>query len=421
MVRSHNDFDVIVLGAGVVGVATAYWNLRAGKSVCVIDRQPASGLETSFANGGQVSVSHAEPWANPSAPRKILKWLFKSDAPLLFRPRFDIHQWLWIARFLLDCLPRRTDRHTAEIVGLATQSRDLIRQIRADEGIHYDERCKGILHFYRDRREFEAAIPVAELMRHYGCDRRVIGVDQVVEIEPAFADRRDEIAGATYTAADESGDAHKFTQELARVCEKMGAVFLFNHEVTALDAEQSKSEVHAVEVCGPEGYRSLRARDVVVSLGCWSAPLLRRYGVRLNIYPAKGYSATIPIGGANGAPVTSLTDDENKLVYSNLGDRLRVAGTAELSGYARDLNRTRCQAILRNAKHLFPRAGNFERATFWAGLRPATPSNLPYIGRTRFRNLWLNTGHGTLGWTLGAGSGFRIADMIAANEGPRAA
>lgn len=421
MVRSHNDFDVIVLGAGVVGVTTAYWNLRRGRSVCVIDRQPAPGLETSFANGGQVSVSHAEPWANPSAPLKILKWLFKSDAPLLFRPRFDIHQWLWIGKFLLDCLPRRTDRHTAEIVRLATQSRDLIRQIRADEGIHYDERCKGILHFYRDRREFEAAIPVAELMRRYGCDRRVIGVDEVVEIEPALADRRDEIAGATYTADDESGDAHKFTEELARVCKQMGAVFLFNHEVTALDADRSKGEVHAVEVSGPDGYRSLRARDVVVSLGCWSAPFLRRYGVRLNIYPAKGYSATIPIEGANGAPVTSLTDDENKLVYSNLGDRLRVAGTAELSGYARDLNHTRCQAILRNAQHLFPRAGNFERATFWAGLRPATPSNLPYIGRTRFRNLWLNTGHGTLGWTLGAGSGFRIADMIAANEGPRAA
>jgi D-amino-acid dehydrogenase len=421
MVRSEGDFDVIILGAGIVGVTTAYWNLRRGRSVCVIDRQPDSGLETSFANGGQVSVSHAEPWANPSAPRKVLKWLFRSDAPLLFRPRFDIHQWLWIARFLLDCLPRRADRHTAEIVRLATESRDLIRQIRNDEGLHYDERCKGILHFYRDRREFEAAIPVAELMRRYGCDRRVISADEVVAIEPAFVDRRSDIAGATYTATDESGDAHKFTQGLARVCERMGATFLFNHEVTALNVGRSKHQVHAVEVCGPEGYRSLRARDVVVSLGCWSAPFLRRYGVRLNIYPAKGYSASIPIEGANGAPITSLTDDEYKLVYSNLGDRLRVAGTAELSGYTRELSHTRCQAILRNAKHLFPRAGNFERATFWSGLRPATPSNLPYIGRTRYRNLWLNTGHGTLGWTLGAGSGFRIADMIAANEGPRAA
>lgn len=420
MIRQSN-FDVIVLGAGVVGISTAYWNLRRGKSVCVVDRQPAAGLETSFANGGQISVSHAEPWANPSAPRKVLKWMFRSDAPLLFRPRFDVHQWLWIAKFLLDCLPRRADRHTTEIVRLATQSRDLLQQIRREEGLHYDERCKGILHFYRDPREFEAAIPVAELMRRHGCDRRVIDVDKVVEIEPAFADRRDEIAGATYTAADESGDAHKFTQELARVCARMGATFLFNHEVTALDVERSKGQIGAVEVCGPDGYRSLRARDIVVSLGSWSAPFLRRYGVRLNIYPAKGYSVTIPIEGANGAPVTSLTDDENKLVYSNLGDRLRVAGTAELYGYSRNLNLTRCQAILRNARHLFPRAGNFDKATFWSGLRPTTPSNLPYIGRTRYHNLWLNTGHGTLGWTLGAGSGFGVADMIAANEGPRAA
>jgi D-amino-acid dehydrogenase len=421
MSERSSDFDVIVLGAGVVGINTAYWNLRNGKSVCVIDRQPDAGLETSFANGGQVSVSHAEPWANPSAPLKVLKWLMRSDAPLLFRPRFDIYQWLWLAKFLVDCLPRRADRHTTEIVKLATESRSLIQRIRAEEGFHYDERSKGILHFYRDPREFEAAIPVAELMRRYGCNREVIDADRVVEIEPAFADKRGDIAGATFTAEDESGDALKFTQNLARVCERMGGVFHYNHQVTALAADRGMRKVNAVEVCGPGGYRTLRARDMVVSLGCWSAPFLRPYGVRLNIYPAKGYSVTIPTNGSNLAPVTSLTDDEYKLVYSNLGDRLRVAGTAELSGYSRSLNRTRCQAIIDNVKKLFPRAGNFDAATFWTGLRPATPSNIPYVGRTRYRNLWLNTGHGTLGWTMGAGSGFRIADMIASKEGPAVA
>ncbi|HTQ82212.1 MAG TPA: D-amino acid dehydrogenase [Pseudolabrys sp.] len=418
MTQSSNDFDVIVLGAGVVGINAAYWNLRNGKSVCIVDRQPAAGLETSFANGGQVSVSHAEPWANPSAPLKVLKWLLRGDAPLLFRPRLDVHQWLWIAKFLVDCLPKRADRHTAEIVKLATESRGLIQKIRAEEGFHYDERGKGILHFYRSRREFDAAIPVAELMRKYGCDRRVIGVDEVVEIEPALAEKRDEIVGATYTAGDESGDALKFTQELAQVCERMGAAFCYNHQITNLDADRRRGEVRSVEVCGPDGYRTLRARDVIVSLGSWSAPFLRPHGVRLNIYPAKGYSVTIPSNGSNTAPVTSLTDDEFKLVYSNLGGRLRVAGTAELSGYSRNLNETRCQAILRCVKNLFPRAGNFEAASFWTGLRPATPSNIPYVGRTRYRNLWLNTGHGTLGWTMGAGSGFRIANMIAAGEGP---
>jgi D-amino-acid dehydrogenase len=421
MNKQSDDFDVVILGAGVVGINAAYWNLRHGKSVCVVDRQPAAGLETSFANGGQVSVSHAEPWANPSAPLKVLKWLFQSDAPLLFRPRLDPRQWLWMAKFLVDCLPHRADRHTTEIVRLAMQSRDLIRAVRAEEGFHYDERSRGILHFYRNRRDFEAAIPVAALMRKYGCNRTVVDTDKVVEIEPAFADKRAEIAGATYTADDESGDAFKFTQELARVCARMGGVFHYSHDVTALAADRSSRQVAAVEICGPDGYRTLRARDVVVSLGCWSAPFLHRYGVRLNIYPAKGYSVTIPTNGSNVAPVTSLTDDEHKLVYSNLGGRLRVAGTAELSGYSCELNRGRCQAILRAVRELFPRAGNFDAATFWAGLRPATPSNLPYVGRTHYRNLWLNTGHGTLGWTLGAGSGFRLADMIAANEGPRVA
>ena len=412
------DFDVIVLGAGVVGINTAYWNLRNGKSVCVIDRQPAAGLETSFANGGQVSVSHAEPWANPSAPFKLFKWMIRNYAPLLFRPRLDLHQWLWIARFLVDCLPSRADRHTTEIVRLATESRGLIQAIRSREGFHYGERSNGILHFYRDPAEFEAAGRVAELMRKHGCDREVIGIDRVLEIEPAFSDKRDEIAGATYTAEDESGDALKFTQELAHVCERMGGVFRYSHQVTALHADRSSREVRGVEVCGPDGYRTLRARDVVVGLGSWSAPFLRPYGVRLNIYPAKGYSVTIPTNGSNIAPVTSLTDDEFKLVYSNLGDRLRIAGTAELSGYSRNLDEGRCQAILRNVRNLFPRAGNFEQAKFWSGLRPSTPSNIPYVGRTRYRNLWLNTGHGTLGWTLGAGSGFRVAAMIAAGEGP---
>jgi D-amino-acid dehydrogenase len=420
MPSSSNSFDVVVLGAGVIGINSAYWLARAGKNVCVVDRQPASGLETSFANGGQISVSHAEPWANPSAPLKVLKWLFDGDAPLLFRPRADIHQWLWIARFLVDCLPHRADRHTTEIVRLATESRALLREIRTRENLSYDQRTAGILHFYRDEREFAAALPVAELMRRYGCDRVVVDRDKVVEIEPAFADNRDSIVGATYTADDESGDALKYTQALAQVCERMGVTFLYDSRAVALDTNDKG--VRSVELRTPAGYRSIAARDIVVSLGSYSPKFLRPYGVSLCIYPAKGYSVTIPIEGSNGAPVTSLTDDQYKLVYSNLGSRLRVAGTAELSGYSLSLNHRRCRAILENARKLFPRAGNFAKPQFWTGLRPTTPSNMPYLGRTRsFRNLWLNTGHGTLGWTMGAGSGKRIADMIDAGEGALAA
>ena len=413
------NFDVVVLGAGVIGVTTAYWLARDGKSVCVVDRQPEAALETSFANGGQVSVSHAEPWANPSAPSKIFKWLFDDEAPLLFRPKLDLHQWLWAARFLVECLPQRADRNTAEIVKLAVESRTRLQEIRAREGLHYDERTKGILHFYRDRREFESARRAAEWMKKHGCDRRVVDADEVLRIEPAFEDSRREIVGATYTAADESGDAKKFSQALASVCERMGVQFLWSSQIVALDADAEALNVLSIEVRTPRGYESIEARDIVVSLGSYSAPFLRPHGVSLAIYPAKGYSATIPFNGANHAPVVSLTDDQFKLVYSNLGDRLRIAGTAELAGYDLSLNYPRCEAILRNAKALFPRAGKFETATFWAGLRPATPSNIPYVGRIRrYRNLWANTGHGTLGWTLAAGSGKRIAEMIGAGEGP---
>jgi len=417
MHNSSASFDALVLGAGVVGINSAYWLARAGKSVCVIDRQPAAGLETSFANGGQISVSHAEPWANPSAPLKVMKWLFDGNAPLLFRPRMDIHQWLWIARFMVDCLPHRADRHTTEIVKLATASRMLLRQMREREKLDYDQRTLGILHFYRDQREFEAAIRVAELMRKHGCDRRVITRDEVLQKEPAFADRRDAIVGATYTAEDESGDAMKYTQALAEVCVKMGVTFLYSSEVVALDADRAAGKIDSIQVRSPAGYRTISGRDIVMSLGCYSAQFLRRYGVSLLIYPAKGYSVTIPVEAGNQAPLVSLTDDQYKLVYSRLGERLRVAGTAELSGYGLDLNRARCRAILDNVRKLFPRAGDFGKASFWTGLRPTTPSNLPYLGRTRaYRNLWLNTGHGTLGWTLGAGSGKTISDMIGGQD-----
>jgi len=418
MAGQKREFDVIILGAGVVGINSAYFALRHGKSVCVVDRRSAAGLETSFANGGQVSVSHAEPWANPGAPLKVLKWLFDDEAPLLFRPRLDVHQWLWIAKFLVDCWPSRASRHTTEIVELATESRGLIQEIRARERLQYDQRTAGILHFYRDRKEFDSAANVAELMRRYGCNRTVIDRKRVLEIEPAFVDGIEDIVGATYTAEDESGDAHKYTQQLADVCERMGAVFRYDANVVALHADEGLGGIASVELQTAEGYESLRARDFIVSMGSYSAPFLRRHGVSLNIYPAKGYSVTIPAGQSNSAPVTSLTDDQYKLVYSNLGGRLRIAGTAELSGYSQWLDMRRCRAILNNARNLFPRAGDFDAATYWTGLRPTTPSNVPYVGRTKYRNLWLNTGHGTLGWTLGAGSGKRIADMVASGQGP---
>ncbi|MPZ41393.1 MAG: FAD-dependent oxidoreductase [Rhizobiales bacterium] len=264
-IPTDSDFDVVVLGAGVVGINTAYWAMRAGRKVAVVDRQPAAGLETSFANGGQISVSHAEPWANPSAPLKILKWLFDGRSPLLFRPRCDVHQWLWIAQFLVDCLPQRADRHTTEIVKLATESRHLLGEIRSRENLQYDKRRKGILHFYRDQREFDAAIRVADLMRKHGCNRNVVDKRELLAIEPAFEASIDDIVGATYTPDDESGDALKYTQGLAQICADNGVAFFYGSTAVALDAQKSAQYIAAVEIRTPFGYQRLRARDIVVA------------------------------------------------------------------------------------------------------------------------------------------------------------
>jgi len=406
--------DTMVLGAGIIGVNTAYWLSRLGRSVTVVDRQPGPGLETSFANGGQISVSHAEPWANPAAPLKVLKWLTQKDAPLLYRPRLDPYQWWWLLQWLLECRPNRTNRNIVKIVNLATYSRSQLQEVRKREGIRYDQRTLGILHFYRDLREFENAMAVAELMRRYGCRREVVSTRRILEIEPALAHSAGDIVGGTYTDQDESGDAHKFTVELAKVCVRRGVEFLYRTELVGFRHDRQARTISGVilrdRVSGRT--KTVRAGNYIVALGSYSAPLLRKIGVYLNLYPAKGYSITVSTAGAAGAPRVSLTDDQYKLVYSRLGDRLRVAGTAELSGYSTVLDPVRCRAIVANARGVFPAAGDYDRAVFWTGLRPATPSNVPYIGRSDYLNLWLNTGHGTLGWTMGCGSGRIIAERI---------
>jgi D-amino-acid dehydrogenase len=412
------DYDLVVVGAGVTGVATAYWARRAGLKVAVVERQSGAALETSFANGGQVSVSHAEPWANPGAPLKVLKWLSDPQAPLLFRPRLDYWQWRWIAKFLGECTPAAAKRNTVRIVQLGTYSRDALQAIRAQEKLEYSQRQLGILHFYRDQAEYESAVPVAALMREYGCDRQVLSADEVLKLEPAFKDSVKDIVGATYTPADESGDAKVFSQQLANVCEANGVEFLWNTEITRMQETTGGDSVGSIDVIKEGRHAKVTARNFAVCLGSYSAPFLRPYGIKLDIYPAKGYSVTIPTNGVHNCPIVSLTDDEFKLVYSNLGTHLRVAGTAELSGYSRTLNYVRCKAIVDNVRKTFPNAGDFDAAQFWTGLRPATPSNVPYIGRSRLDNLWLNTGHGTLGWTMAAGSGQLLVNQMTEQEVP---
>jgi len=402
---------VIVLGAGLLGVTSAYYLQQLGHEVSVIDRQASPAAETSFANGGQISVSHAEPWANPSAPLKVLQWLAKEDAPLLFRMRADMHQWLWGLRFLRECTPARTRRNIEQIVRLGSYSRDALQALRRDTGIAYDQRSQGILHFYTSAKEFEGALAPSEQMRQLGCDRQIVTADEAVRIEPALRHIRPQLAGATFTAEDESGDANAFARELVKLCQAAGITFLMNHTVTAL--REASGRIDHVEATDSDGrFQRLRADAYVLALGSVSPLLTRPLGISLPVYPAKGYSVTLPVKDESMAHQVSLTDDEYKLVFSRLGDRLRIAGTAEFNGYDRDLNRVRCEAIVRRVEQLFPGAGDTDQAQFWTGLRPATPSNVPIIGATRLPNFFLNTGHGTLGWTHACGSGKAISRLI---------
>ena len=402
---------VIVLGAGLLGVTSAYFLRQQGHDVTAIDRQASPAAETSFANGGQISVSHAEPWANPGAPLKVLKWLGKEDAPLLFRIRADMRQWLWGLQFLRECTPARTRYNIEQIVRLGTYSRDTLQQLRRDIGITYDEQTQGILHFYTSQKEFDGAEAPAAQMRALGCDRRVISADEAVKLEPALRHIRPQLAGATYTAEDESGDANRFARELVKRCQADGVQFLLSHTVTAL--REAGGRIDHVEATDSEGrFQRLRADAYVLAMGSLSPIYAQPLGINLPIYPAKGYSVTMPVKDAAMAHRVSLTDDEYKLVFSRLGNNLRIAGTAEFNGYDRDLNRVRCEAIVKRVEQLFPGAGDSEQAQFWTGLRPATPSNVPIIGRSKLPNLFLNTGHGTLGWTHSCGSGKSIACIV---------
>jgi D-amino-acid dehydrogenase len=402
---------VLVLGAGVVGTATAWYLAAQGHEVTVIDRREGPGLETSFANGGQISACHAEPWANPEAPAQILKWIWRDDAPLLFRLRADPRQWAWGASFLLECLPSRTRRNIGDIVRMAIYSRASLQALREETGIAYDQLTLGILHYYTDPGVFESAVRAAHVMREYGLDREVKTVDEALAIEPALVPSRSRIVGATYTSTDESGDAYLFTSRLAQLAGARGVRFAMGLAVERIAAEGGR--VRGVAVRDAEGREETLAADAyVLALGSYSPLLAGPIGLSLPIYPAKGYSATVPVTDAAAAPRVSLTDDGAKIVFSRLGERLRIAGTAELSGYSTGLNPVRCEALVRRAREIFPDAADYSRATFWAGLRPSTPSNVPLVGRTRYPNLFLNTGHGTLGWTLACGSARALADII---------
>ncbi|MCE1239965.1 MAG: D-amino acid dehydrogenase [Azonexaceae bacterium] len=402
---------VLVLGAGVVGVTSAWYLNAAGHQVTVLERQPGVALETSFANGGQVSVSHAEPWANPHVFSQLLRWLGREDAPLLWRWRVDPAQLAWGLRFLRECTPGRTQANVAAIVALALYSRERLQTLRDELGLHYDQLARGILHVYTDPRAYALALEAARLMRQFGLDREPVDVDACLCIEPALTEARHLLVGGDYTPSDESGDAHLFTRQLAERAAAAGVVFRHGIQVDRMAAAGGR--VAGVIASDGQSTDLYTADAYVVALGSHAPGLLRPLGVGLPIYPAKGYSATLTLADGAVAPSVSITDDERRLVFSRLGNRLRIAGTAEFNGFNLALNEVRCRALIERAQRLFPRLDIEGEPQFWCGLRPATPSNVPVIGRARrYANLWLNAGHGTLGWTMACGSGAALADLM---------
>jgi len=401
---------VLILGAGVVGVSSAWYLAQAGHQVTVVDRQSAAGLETSFANGGQISVSHAEPWSNPHAPMRALCWMGREDAPLLFRLRWDTALFDWSLRFLRECTPARTRANVRDIVTLATYSRATLQTLRAETAIEYDQLQRGILHVYTDHREFAAAVEAAKVLREFGCDRRVVDADACVAIEPALHAARHLLVGGDYTAADESGDAQCFTRKLAELCSARGVAFRYDTTVARLITAGGSLAGAWVKTAAES--ELLSADAYVIALGSYTPLLLRPLGFNLPVYPAKGYSATVPLAQDSVAPSVAMTDDGHKLVFSRLGQRLRIAGTAEFNGYNTELNAVRCRALMQRTEQLFPELRPAGEPEFWCGLRPSTPSNVPFIGRFRLPNLYLNTGHGTLGWTMACGSGKALADIV---------
>jgi len=402
---------IIVLGSGVIGVSTAWWLCQAGHEIHVIDRASGPAQETSRANGGQISVGHSEPWANSHAPLNILKWLGKADAPLLFRPELSLLQWHWGLAFLRECFPSRLRPNIRAMIALAQYSRDTLIQMRYQLGLQYNHTTQGILTFYRDVAQFEASQNAADHMRDFGVERRVISKDEIAKIEPSLAPSLDSIVGGDYTATDETGDAYLYTKELAKLSEQSGVTFYFNTQATRI--LERGGHASGVEVIDPTGsYASIAADAVVVAAGSYSGQLFKPLGIHCLLYPIKGYSATFPILKPAAAPMGSLTDAGHQVAITRLGQSLRVAGTAEISGYSNHLNPVRCQLLSDLARQLFPDILAFDDVQYWTGLRPSTPSNVPLVGRTRISNLYLNTGHGTLGWTMAAGTGRAIADLI---------
>jgi len=396
---------VIVLGSGVVGVTTAYYLAKAGHDVTVIDRQPGPALETSFANAGQISPGYASPWAAPGIPLKAFKWLFQRHAPLAIQPDGSLFQLQWMWEMVKNCDAERYAVNKERMVRLAEYSRDRIRALRAETGIDYEGRQQGTLQLFRTQAQFDGAAKDIEVLKQAGVPFELLTREQLANAEPALAHVRDKLVGGLRLPNDETGDCQLFTTRLAQMARELGVRFQFDTAIERLDIANGQ----IVGVQTDKG--RVTADRYVLALGSYSRRLLQDQ-FRVPVYPLKGYSITVPIVDGARAPVSTILDETYKIAVTRFDDRIRVGGMAEIAGYSKALNPRRRETLELVVNDLFPGGGDVSRATFWTGLRPMTPDSTPIVGATPLANLFLNTGHGTLGWTMACGSASVIADLV---------
>ena len=397
---------VLSLGGGVLGIATAYYCARAGHQVTVLERQPGPALETSYANAGEISPGYAAPWAAPGIPLKAIKWMFQKHAPLVIWPRLDPAMWRWGLMMLANCTASRYAVNKGRMLPLAAYSRDILRELRREAGITYDERSLGTLQMFRTQQQIDGAARDIDLLRQYGVPHEALDAAGCVRAEPGLGLVREKIAGGLRLPGDETGDCFKFTNALAALAASLGVDLRYGVDIEGLAAAGD-----AIEGVETKAGR-LTADRYVLALGSYSPLLVKPIGIDIPVYPVKGYSITLPITQPDAAPVSTVMDETFKVAVTRLGDRIRAAGTAELAGYNLKLRESRLATIKHVVGDIFPQGGDLAQAEGWCGLRPMTPDGTPIIGATRYRNLLLNTGHGTLGWTMGCGSGRVIADLI---------